>query len=67
MKSANANTNVKGNSEPEPFIPTENPVAKNPRDAQEEKEKMKQNRKKLGVEEDHKTKDMEKSNRGTFP
>lgn len=50
-----------------PVIPTENPAAKNPLDAREQKETMKQNRKKLGVEEDHETKDMEKTNRGTFP
>ena len=43
------------------------PVAANSRDMGAGKEKMKQNRKKLGVEEDHKTKDMEKSRPGPFP
>lgn len=50
-----------------PVVPAEKPVATNSHGLLGDKEKMKQNRKKLGVEEDHKTKEMEKSKRGTFP
>jgi hypothetical protein len=38
-----------------------------PRDARNDKSRQSQNRKELGVGEDHKTKDMEEKNRGTFP
>jgi hypothetical protein len=38
-----------------------------PRDARNDKSQQSENRKELGVGEDHKTKDMEEKNRGTFP
>ena len=37
------------------------------RDASNDKSQQAQNRKDLGVGEDHKTKDMEEKKRGTFP
>lgn len=33
----------------------------------EDEERLKENREQLGVEEDHKTPDMKKGHRGTFP
>lgn len=36
-------------------------------DGRDSPEAQKANRKKMGVEEDHKTKKMEKENRGTYP
>jgi len=41
--------------------------AKKPGDARHDKSQQAQNRKGLGVGEDHKTKEMKKRNRGTFP
>ena len=40
---------------------------KKPRAARDDKSRQAQNRKDLGVGEDHKTKDMEEKKRGTFP
>ena len=37
------------------------------RDAREDQSQLAENRKDLGVQPDHKTDDMEKSERGTFP
>ena len=42
-------------------------TGKNPRDARDDQEQIKQNQRELGVEDDHKTDDMEKGGRGTFP
>lgn len=36
-------------------------------DAREDEEKLRQNREHLGVNEEHKTPEMEKGHRGTFP
>jgi len=36
-------------------------------DAREDREKQQENREEMGVQEDHKTQDMEKGKRGTFP
>lgn len=36
-------------------------------DARDDPEKIKENREKLGVGDDHKTSDMQKHHRGTFP
>jgi hypothetical protein len=65
--SSNSNTNVKGNDGPANTQTAENPAAKNPRDARANKTAQKNNRKALGVAEDHKTEAMEKEHRGTFP
>lgn len=42
-------------------------TGKNNRDARENDETLAHNQKDLGVSSDHKTEDMEKGNRGTFP
>jgi hypothetical protein len=42
-------------------------TGKNPADAREDDEKLAENQRHLGVDEDHKTEDMEKGGRGTFP
>jgi hypothetical protein len=64
---ATSNTNVKGNDGPESTVRAGNPAARNPRDARGNKAAQKKNRKELDVAEDHKTEDMEKAHRGTFP
>lgn len=47
-----------------PTSPTDKPPAG---DARGDEEKRKQNREHLGVDEEHKTPDMKKKHRGTFP
>jgi hypothetical protein len=67
MKRANHGTQLKGSDRPQK-TPVEAPqTGKNPRDAREERTQQKQNQQELGVGEDHKTKDMESTDRGTFP
>jgi len=67
MKRANHGTPLK--QEPKHEKPA-NPApqtGKNPRDAREEKGQLSQNQRELGVQDDHRTKDMENGGRGTFP
>lgn len=47
-------------------IPAE-PARPPPGDARHDKEQQKRNRENLGVDEQHKTPEMEKGHRGTFP
>lgn len=47
-------------------IPTE-PARPPASDARHDKEQQKRNRENLGVDDDHKTPEMEKGHRGTFP
>ena len=54
---------VKHEKPPEPAAQT----GKNPRDARDAETMVHRNQKELGVGEDHKTEDMEKGGRGTFP
>lgn len=49
---------------PPPNAPTDQPPAG---DARHDEQKRKQNREHLRVNEDHKTPEMEKGHRGTFP
>jgi hypothetical protein len=39
----------------------------NPQDARDDESRLKENREDLGVGEDHKTEEMERGRRGTFP
>lgn len=50
--------------QPPPDAPAKTPPAG---DARHDKEKQKQNRENLRVNEEHKTPEMEKGHRGTFP
>lgn len=43
------------------------PTAPPPIDARNDEEKLKENRKNLGVDEDHETPKMKEGDRGTFP
>ena len=54
---------VKHKKPPQPAAAT----GKNEADARQDEAKLQRNQKDLGVEDDHKTKDMEKGGRGTFP
>lgn len=42
-------------------------AGKHERDAREDLARQRKNREEMGVEEDHRTQDMEKRERGTFP
>ena len=42
-------------------------TGKNEADARNDREKLTENQRNLGVDKDHKTDDMEKGGRGTFP
>ena len=67
MKRANHGTQLKG-SDPSRKTPVDAPqTGKNPRDARDDPVQQKENRQDLGVGEDHQTRDMEDSERGTFP
>lgn len=48
-------------------IPADAPDRLPPVDAREDKEKLKENRENLGVDEAHQTPDMKERHRGTFP
>ena len=67
MKRANHGTKLEGTPKhqkpPEPAAQT----GKNPNDAREDGGQLAENQKDLGVGPDHKTEDMEKGQRGTFP
>jgi hypothetical protein len=67
MKRANHGTKLTGSPKhgnpPDPAPQT----GKNPHDARDDDSQRAQNREQLGVEEDHKTEDMDKSGRGTYP
>jgi hypothetical protein len=67
MKRANQGTKLQGDPVRVPAGPPGNPSGKNPRDARDDDKKQAENREELGVGEDHKTRDMEEKNRGTFP
>ena len=54
---------IKHEKPPEPAAQT----GKNERDARDDEGKLHRNQKELGVGEDHKTEEMEKGSRGTFP
>ncbi len=56
-------TEVKHEKPPQPATQT----GKNPRDAREDDSKLAENQRELDVGEDHKTEEMERGNRGTFP
>ena len=65
MKRADHGSQIKGNADGKPGPVPE--ISKNKADAREKPEQLKKNRQDLGVDDDHKTKDMEKGSRGTFP
>ena len=56
-------TETKHDKPPQPAAQT----GKNPRDAREDEGKLTENQRELGVGDDHKTDDMERGHRGTFP
>ena len=59
--------NAPDKSDPTRKTGRNNANPKNAADARHDKSQQAENRKELGVGEDHKTKDMEQKNRGTFP
>jgi hypothetical protein len=67
MRRANHGTQLdesaKHKKPPEPAAQT----GKNDHDAREDERKLAENQKDLGVADDHKTEDMERGGRGTFP
>jgi hypothetical protein len=67
MKRANHSTQL-GESEKhkKPSQPAAQ-TGKNEHDAREDAGKLKENRQDLGIADDHKTEDMEREHRGTFP
>lgn len=66
MKRANHGTQLQGTPKQEKTAPAPQ-TGKNPHDARGDKEKLVENQQDLGVRDDHKTEDMEKADRGTFP
>lgn len=56
-------TETKHEKPPQPAAQT----GKDPRNAGEDEGKLAENRRELGVDEDHKTEDMKRGHRGTFP
>ena len=66
MKRANHGSPLKQGTKrvkPAPAVQTR----KNPRDARDDESRLSKNQQELGVDEDHKTDDMENDGRGTFP
>lgn len=67
MKRSNHGTQLEGSVKhkkpPEPAAET----GKNPRDARDDEEQLRENQDELGVGPDHETDDMEEGGRGTFP
>ena len=67
MKRANHGTKLEGTPKADiPPAPTPQ-TGKNPNDARGDDDKLVKNQKDLGIAPDHKTEEMEESNRGTFP
>ena len=67
MKRANHGTQLKGSTKhPKPSPPAAQ-TGTNEHDAREDEGKLAENQKDLGVGPDHKTEDMERTDRGTFP
>lgn len=60
---AKLDTEAKHDKPPQPAAQT----GKDPRDAREDEGKLAENQRELGVGEDHKTGDMKRGHRGTFP
>jgi hypothetical protein len=56
-------TDAKHPKPPQPAPQT----GKNPRDARDDEGRLQENQEELGVGEDHKTDDMERGKRGTYP
>ncbi len=56
-------TDVKHDKPPQPAPRT----GKNPRDACDDESRLVENQRELGVGDDHKTEDMERGERGTYP
>ena len=67
MKRANHGSPLKQDAKHEKPPAPAAQTGKNPKDAREDESRLKKNQAELGVEEDHKTDDMEKGGRGTFP
>jgi hypothetical protein len=65
MKRAEHGSQIKGDADAQPRPVPE--TSEDRADAREKPEQLRKNREDLGVEDDHKTKDMEQGNRGTFP
>jgi hypothetical protein len=67
MNRSNHGTQLEGSekhkSPPEPAAQT----GKNPHDARDDEQKLRENQDELGVGTDHETDDMERGGRGTFP
>jgi hypothetical protein len=67
VKRANHGSPLKqGTKHKKPAAPVAQ-TGKNPRDAREDESQLSKNQRELGVEEDHKTDEMEEGDRGTFP
>ena len=66
-KRAEHSTPLGGDEKQARSQPSPAPTGKREGDARDEKSELKKNRKDLGVGEDHKTGDMDKRHRGTFP
>ncbi|MFL6579934.1 MAG: hypothetical protein ACJ8G2_04260 [Burkholderiales bacterium] len=64
---ADPRTNPQPKSDTSSTSGTRSSGGKKPGDARHDKSRQAENRKELGVGEDHKTKDMEDKKRGTFP
>jgi len=67
MKRADHGTKLQGSDSREKRPVASPQTGKKPGDARDEDAKLQQNRQDLGVEEDHKTEEMEDGGRGTFP
>ena len=67
MKRANHGTKLEGTPKQDIPAPPTAQTGKNPNDARDDDRKLAENQKDLGVEPDHKTEEMEKAHRGTFP
>ena len=67
MKRANHGTPLKQHAKHEKPPAPAPQTGKNPKDAREDDGQLTKNQEELGVEKDHKTDDMEKGGRGTFP
>ena len=74
MKRANHGTQLQGTPPETPAEPPSAQTGKNPKDARKDDRQLTENQRDLGVAEehvgkddDHKTEDMERGHRGTFP
>jgi hypothetical protein len=66
MKRANHSTQLKGSTK-QPHGQPSPQTGKHEGDAREDQDQLAENQQELAVGEDHKTEDMEKGGRGTFP